>query len=83
MAFEPAQVTVKQGGRVTFINRSTSTHTIQPDGHAAFSGSESLAPPVAPAVDGGKVEIDFAEVGEFAYFCGFHTSMTGSVKVVP
>lgn len=83
MEFLPGRVTIKAGGKVTFINRDTASHSIKPDGNTAFTASEVLAPPAAGSMDGGVANITFATAGEVKYVCGIHATMKGTVVVVP
>ena len=73
-AFSPAQVTVKAGGRVAWVNCETNgeSHTSTSDG----AGWDSpLLPP------GGAFERAFPAVGAFSYHCEPHPFMTGRVTV--
>ncbi len=70
-AFDPAQVTVKQGQSVEWINDDTVTHSIKAAGFQS---------PDIP--NGGTYTHTFSEApGDYAYNCGIHPSMHGTVTV--
>jgi plastocyanin len=71
-AFQPATVTVRVGDTVTWTNRDDVVHTVQWSG-----GSES------PDLENGeRYSRTFTSTGTFAYICGPHPFMTGSVRVL-
>jgi len=73
-AFSPAELRVKAGERVVFVNKDESPHNVV-DGKGAFR---------SPALDAnesfGKV---FDRPGEIVYFCGLHPQMKGRIVVTP
>lgn len=69
-AFVPASVQVAVGGAVTWTNADAVTHTVKGEGW----GSGDLA-------KGATFSNTFDTAGTFAYSCGVHPSMTGSVIV--
>jgi plastocyanin len=72
-AFVPAEVHVRAGTKVTWVNCDAPTpHTTTADG-GAWS-SELLDP-------GATVTVDFPTVGTFPYHCVPHPFMTGRVVV--
>ena len=74
-AFSPAQVRVRPGTRVTWVNcgaAGTPAHTSTADGGAWDS------PLLAP---GATYTRDFAAVGAFPYHCAPHPGMRGLVTV--
>jgi len=74
-AFAPATLTVKAGAAVTWTNKDTATHTVVwVDGS---QGSGSLTDGGAP------YSRTFATPGTFAYACGIHAAMKGTVVVEP
>lgn len=74
-AFRPADVTVRVGTTVAWANRDDAPHSVQwADGTPT---SETLTSGGAP------YERTFDTPGTFAYACGIHPSMTGSVIVEP
>ena len=74
-AFEPGTLTVKVGATVTWTNKDSATHTVVwQDGS---QGSGSLKAGGAPYAR------TFDTPGTFAYACGIHASMTGTVVVEP
>jgi plastocyanin len=74
-AFEPATLTVKVGATVTWANKDSAPHTVAwADGS---QGSGSLAAGGAPYAR------TFDAAGSFAYACGIHPAMTGTIVVEP
>jgi plastocyanin len=71
-AFGPAEVRVRPGERVTWINCDEDAHTSTAD------GGEWSSPLLAP---GDAFTQTFPEPGEFAYHCEPHQFMTGRVVV--
>jgi plastocyanin len=71
-AFEPAEVRVRPGGRVTWVNCETAgpSHTSTADG--GLWASPLLAP-------GDAFTRTFDAAGEFSYHCQPHPFMTGRV----
>ena len=70
--FEPAEVRVRAGGRVTWINCDTDPHTSTANGGGWAS---PLLPP------GERFTQTFPTVGELPYYCEPHPFMTGRVIV--
>lgn len=74
-AFDPASLTVKVGATVTWTNKDTATHTVVWDDGSQGSGS---------LTDGGAPYArTFDTPGTFAYKCGLHGQMTGTIVVEP
>ncbi len=71
-AFEPAEVRVRAGDRVTWINCDEERHTSTADEGA---WSSPLLPP------GETFTYEFDAAGEFPYHCEPHSFMTGAVIV--
>ncbi|HWA49696.1 MAG TPA: cupredoxin family copper-binding protein [Dongiaceae bacterium] len=71
-AFAPAEIEIKAGRSITFIN-----HDLVP--HTATAGDKSFD---TGTVRGGESkEIVFPTAGQFPYVCRFHPHMTGMVRV--
>lgn len=70
-AFDPASVTVKVGGTVTWTNNDSPTHTITGDG-----GLDS-----GDVANGGTYSKTFDKAGTYKYHCTIHPNMTGEVIV--
>jgi len=70
-AFDPAEITVKQGQTVAWVNDDSVQHIVKADGFES------------PALqNGGTYEHIFTEApGEYTYICGIHPSMHGKVTV--
>jgi plastocyanin len=74
--FTPPNLTVKPGAKVTWTNGDTAVHSIK--------DTSPLATPVSQ--DLGKdatFSITYEQPGSYAYVCGIHQYMTGSVTVAP
>jgi plastocyanin len=72
--FGPNVLEVKVGTRVTWINRDSTSHTVSSDDGVFESG----------ALDqNDSFSFTFTEAGTFAYHCGFHIGMNGTIRVVP
>jgi plastocyanin len=72
LAFVPAEVTVKPGARVTFVNVDLVPHTATAQDGAFDSGTLKA---------GEHADIVFASAGDVPFFCRFHPHMTGIVHV--
>ena len=70
--FQTADVQVQAGGRVTWVNCDTDSHTSTAD------GGEWSSPLLAP---GDRFTQTFPTAGEFSYHCQPHPFMTGRVIV--
>ncbi|MDQ6782097.1 MAG: cupredoxin family copper-binding protein [Actinomycetota bacterium] len=77
-SFAPQSLTVKVGTTVTWTNQDSTPHTVQ------FS-DKSI--PTSEDLTGGTAKSTythtFAAAGTFAYICGIHNYMTGTIKVTP
>jgi plastocyanin len=74
-AFGPMDVTVAAGTPVTWTNRDGSPHAIQDDtGDDLFAESDELD-------QGDTFSFTYAEPGTYAYICGIHNYMQGTVTV--
>jgi plastocyanin len=71
-AFEPAMVMIDPGTTVTWTNAGDRPHTVTADDGSFDSGR--LDP-------GEQFSFTFDQPGTFAYVCGFHPEMQGSVMV--
>jgi plastocyanin len=71
-AFDPASVTVKVGTPVRWTNQDSATHSVTSDTGVWDSGS------IAKGETYTRV---FDTVGTFAYHCGVHPSMKGTITV--
>ena len=71
-AFAPASLTVKAGTTVTWTNTDGPTHSVKwADGTAGSS----------PLATGSSYTRTFAAPGTYAYVCGIHASMHGTIVV--
>src|SRR5918997_5012518 len=71
-AFEPGTLTVPAGATVTWTNAGNRPHTVTADDGSFDSGR--LDP-------GEQFSQTFDQPGTFAYHCGFHPEMLGSIVV--
>lgn len=72
--YDPPVITISKGGKVTWINKDDTPHTVV----AADRQSRS------PAMDtGDSFSKTYNEVGTFGYVCGLHPQMKGTVVVTP
>ncbi|MDQ6422204.1 plastocyanin/azurin family copper-binding protein [Paenibacillus sp. LHD-117] len=71
-AYSPAELTVKPGDSVKFMNKDQIGHTATADDKTFDTGSLDL--------DESKV-ISFTEEGEFSYYCLPHPGMKGTIIV--
>jgi plastocyanin len=69
-AFNPATLTIKKGETVTWLNHDSVTHTVK---SSAFNSGDI---PTA-----GQFQFTFSSPGTYAYSCGIHPSMQGTVIV--
>jgi plastocyanin len=72
-AYGPDPVRVQVGGKVTWLNQDSDTHTATAEDGSFDTGS--LAE--------GKLKSEtFKQAGTYAYVCSFHPTMHGTVEVV-
>ena len=69
--FEPAMVAVKRGDVVIWINKDPVPHSVVAQGHF---DSHSIAP-------GGTWKYVARTAGQYGYFCSFHPTMKGELRV--
>lgn len=75
MMFTPSQITVAQGGTVTWTNNDTITHAVVDDlNNVGGPHSGDIAP-------GGSYSFTFNKTGSFQYHDPGHTSMRGTIVV--
>jgi len=70
--FEPAEITVKVGGSVTFQNSGTQQHTATANDGSFDTGALAA---------GATKLVTFSRAGTFTFHCSFHPWMTGTVTV--
>lgn len=68
-------VTVKVGQRVSWQNADTGAHTATADDGSFNTGTVAAGATSEP--------IKMSTAGTFAYHCGFHSSMVGTLTVIP
>jgi plastocyanin len=71
-AFAPPTLSVREGTRVTWVNRTASPHTIT-----------SVVPKLfdVPIAGHAQVALVFHRPGSYQYFCALHPYMLGSITV--
>lgn len=72
-AFSPANITVKAGTAITWVNDDEAAHSIK-SSDGSFPGSENLN-------TGSSYQFKFDKPGTYNYSCGLHPSMHGTVVV--
>jgi len=71
--FDPQDVTIAVGGKVTWINAGETVHN-------AVADDDSFA---TEDLDAGKIASEtFDEAGSYPYICTIHPQMTGTIEVV-
>lgn len=70
--FNPENVTVKPGTKVTWVNNDSVTHNI------AIDQVNVTSPDLGKD---GKWSYTFNKTGTFSYYCAFHSGMKGTVTV--
>jgi plastocyanin len=71
--FSPANLTVKVGKTVTWVNKDTVTHTVTSDGSVLFDSG------FMPT--GSTFQFTFTMSGTFPYYCTVHPYMKGTIVV--
>lgn len=71
--YEPANLTVPAGTKVTFLNRDSTAHTATSKQRGSFD--------TGPIQPGRHATVAFDEPGTFVYYCVFHPFMKGTVRV--
>ena len=72
-AFSPVDAVVEVGTTVTWTNNDDFDHTVKADGDA-FPESPTMA-------NGATYSFTFTEPGTYAYICGIHPQMKGTIVV--
>ena len=73
--FSPANLTVKVGKTVTWVNKDTVTHTVTSDGSSLFDSG------FMPT--GATFQFSFTTAGTYPYYCTVHPFMKGTIVVTP
>jgi plastocyanin len=72
--YDPARVSVRSGGEVTWENEDASNHTVT---FKKKGGPED----VGNLREGRSASVTFEKRGSYAYICEFHPGMAGTVEV--
>jgi plastocyanin len=72
-SFKPAQITIKRGTKVTWINKDSTTHTATANNGRSFD-SGRLRP-------GQRYTHTFKSAGKKSYHCEIHSDMKGTITV--
>jgi plastocyanin len=72
-SFKPAQITIKRGTKVRWINKDSTTHTATANKKRSFD-SGRLSP-------GQSYTHTFKRAGKQRYHCEIHTDMKGTITV--
>ena len=78
MSFEPAELTIKTGTKVTWFNEDSVAHIIQAE---TIPGQEAVTFRSGNLLTGDKYSFTFNETGTFGYNCRIHRSMKGRITV--
>ncbi len=70
--YQPATVTVKAGGKVTFTDADATNHTVTFTSAKAGRGIPNIR-------EGQTKTVRLPRAGTFAYFCEFHPTMRGEI----
>ena len=70
MAFVPAQISVRVGDTIKWINKDAFAHTATVQGHWEV---------MLPVGESGSIAVDNAQ--DIEYFCRFHPNMKGRITV--
>lgn len=73
--YEPQEVQVAPGTKVTWTNKDTAPHNVQDLSDLDIPIGRDLG-------QGEKFSITYEKPGSYPYVCGLHTWMTGTVKVI-
>jgi len=73
--FSPANLTVKVGKTVAWVNKDTVTHTVTSDGSSLFDSG------FMPT--GATFQFAFTTAGTYPYYCTVHPFMKGTIVVTP
>ncbi len=73
-AFAPADLSVTAGSTITWTNDDAFAHSVVSDGDGPLVSDD--------LTEGRSYEHTFDQPGTYAYICGIHNSMTGTVTVV-
>lgn len=85
--FQPGEVTIAAGQAVTWVNRDGAPHAVWSEerttGERAWQsvGADSEARAPENLAEGDASTCTFAEPGTYAYLCGIHNTMHGTVVV--
>lgn len=71
LAFNPEEITIRAGDRVTWVNRDADRHDLRGDGFES-----------KPMASGQSFTVEFPEPGHLRYQCIIHTYMEGRVIVL-
>lgn len=80
-AFDPANLTVKAGTTVTWVNNDSVPHKVVP----VSGSSDAIAPGFGSAnlSQGDSYSFTFASAGTVDYYCQIHPMMKGRITVTP
>jgi plastocyanin len=73
IAFVPSTLAATAGEKITFTNQDSVTHTVVSDSGTTLK-SESLG-------NGATYSVTISQPGTYAYHCGIHASMKGTITV--
>jgi len=77
--FDPAEVTVKKGDTVKFVNQGASPAQIQSDPHPSHTDNPKLN--LGSLSVGGSLTVEMNEIGTWGYHNEFNTTQKGKIVV--
>jgi plastocyanin len=72
--FDPRDLTIKPGARVTWKHEGRVAHDVTDENNAFESGTMRR---------GDEFSLTFEDAGEYFYYCTLHHAMRGTIRVVP
>ncbi|WP_343035887.1 cupredoxin family copper-binding protein [Hongsoonwoonella zoysiae] len=73
--FAPANLTIKRGDMVEFVNKDIAPHTATEESDYLWDTGE--------LAKNQSARIEFSEIGTSNYFCAFHPHMKAEITVTP
>lgn len=75
-AFEPAEIAIKAGTKVAFVNKDQMPHGVVGEGAGGelFRSEDQIE-------EGGTFSVTLTKPGEIAVSCGLHANMKGRITV--
>lgn len=78
-SFQPAEITIKAGQTVRWVNLDSAPHKVASNPHPAHTDLPGLVSPMLN--QGDNYQFTFTKAGAFGYHCHLHPVMQGAVIV--